>query len=111
MTANLKSDLTGASSVETTESLSVTPSSSVESPSTSGMWDFTPSPKTDSQPTKKSQVEVETQAGVLLAFASRLGKLVEWRKLTLGDGREVYALCFPLSHWTVDDVSKKLMPR
>lgn len=111
MTANLTSAPTGASSAETTEPLSGTPSSSAANPSTSDTWDFTPSEKTDSQPTKNSPNEVETQVGILLAFAAKLGKMVEWRKIELGDGREVFALCFPLSTWKVDDVSKKLMPR
>jgi hypothetical protein len=36
---------------------------------------------------------------------------VEWKKLTLGDGREVYALIFPTDKWHVDPVSKELLPR
>lgn len=36
---------------------------------------------------------------------------MEWKKLTLGDGREAYALIFPVGKWYVDPESKELLPR
>lgn len=113
MTDNLKSDPNGALNAETTEPLSVMPSTDVENQSTSDMWDFTPKEKNqkDSQPTSNLRDEPATFVRIVQAFAAKLGALVEWRKVVLGDGREVYALCFPLSLWDVDPVSKALKPR
>lgn len=48
---------------------------------------------------------------LIQALAGKLGALVEWKKLTLADGREVYALVFPVSKWLVDPESKELQPR
>jgi hypothetical protein len=67
------------------------------------------SPK-DSQLTPNLQ-DVPNAVRLIQALASKLGALVEWKRLTLGDGREVYALVFPVSKWEVDPVSKELQPR
>lgn len=65
------------------------------------------------QPTESSVAEDPpelTNSRLAQAFAAKLGKLVFWRKVTLGDGQEVYALCFPVSKWTVDPVRNELRP-
>jgi hypothetical protein len=67
------------------------------------------SPK-GSQPTPNLQ-DVPNAVRLIQALAGKLGALVEWKKLTLGDGREVYALVFPVSKWRVDPDSKELQPR
>ena len=45
--------------------------------------------------------ETTANVQVLTAFAVKLAKLVEWRRLELADGREVIALCFPLGVWQI----------
>lgn len=64
------------------------------------------SPKA-SQPTPNLQ-DVPNAVKLIQALGAKLGALVEWKRLTLGDGREVFALCFPVSKWEVDPVSKEL---
>ena len=56
------------------------------------------------QPTQALGEIDETTANVqvLLAFADKLGGLIFWKKLELADGQEVFALCFPLSKWSVN---------
>jgi len=91
-----------------------TQSSSVGSPSTSdtlGISVAIQSPK-DSQRTPNSQENPNAiHARMIMAFVSKLGALVFWRKVKLGDGQTVYALCFPVSKWQLDGVSKTLTPR
>lgn len=55
------------------------------------------------QPTKAlGELDKETtNARLVTTFAAELGALVEWRKLTLVDGREVFALCFPVGSWKI----------
>jgi hypothetical protein len=48
---------------------------------------------------------------MIQALVGSLGDLVEWKKLTLGDEREVYALIFPVSKWEIDPASGELKPR
>jgi hypothetical protein len=67
------------------------------------------SPK-DSQATPNLQ-DAPNAVRLIQALAGKLGALVEWKKLTLGDGREAYALVFPVSKWRVDPESKELQPR
>jgi hypothetical protein len=98
---------------ETTETLPVSQSSNEESRSTSDTSDTTQSRKPsqkDSQPTPNLR-DAPNAARLIQALGAKLGKLVEWKKLTLGDGREVYALIFPTDKWHVDPVSKELLPR
>jgi hypothetical protein len=64
----------------------------------------------DSQLTPNLQ-DAPNAVRLIQALAGKLGALVEWKKLTLGDGREVYALVFPVSKWEVDPVSKELKPK
>lgn len=96
----------------TTGAPQASPSTNAASPSTSGTSDTTvkaASPK-GSQRTPNFQ-DAPNAARLIQALAGKLGKLVEWKKLTLGDGREVYALCFPVGKWQVDPESKELLPR
>ena len=43
-------------------------------------------------------------------FAAKLGKAVEWRNITLGDGRKGYALFFDETKWLIDPVTFELLP-
>jgi hypothetical protein len=103
----------GGSKDEMTETLQASQSSNEESQSTSGISATTQSPKAsqkDSPPTPNLR-DAPNASRLIQALAAKLGKLVEWKKLTLGDGREVYALIFPTDRWQVDPVSKELLPR
>lgn len=117
MNKNLNSIPSGESSEETTVIPQASRSSSEESPSISDISDITPDPKTSpkaSRVTPNSQDpnlrDAPNAARLIQALSVKLGKLVEWKKLTLGDGREVYALCFPVSKWSVDPETKELLP-
>ena len=112
MNNDLKSIPSGELNDETTETLPASQSSNAASPSTSDTSDTTvkaKSPKV-SPPTTNLQ-DVPNAVHLIQALANKLGTLVEWKKLTLGDGREVYALIFPVSKWEVDPVSKELRRR
>jgi hypothetical protein len=78
-------------------------SSNAGNPSTSATSATTAdrkSPK-DSQRTP-NLADVTNASRLLQALSSKLGALVEWKRLELGDGREVIALVFPLDKWTID---------
>jgi hypothetical protein len=110
---NSNSTPDGDLNVETTETLPASQSSNEESQSTSVTSVTTPSPKTSqkgSQPTPNLR-DAPNAARLIQALGAKLGNLVEWKKLTLGDGREAYALIFPTDKWHVDPVSKELLPR
>jgi hypothetical protein len=112
MKNDLNSTQNGDLKEETTETLPASQSSSVESPSTLDTSDTTAketSPKV-SQRTPNLQ-DAPNAARLIQALAAKLGKLVEWKKLSLKDGRKVYALVFPVDKWDVDAVSKELLPR
>lgn len=112
MKNDLNSIQSGDLKEETTETLPASPSSSEGSQSTSGTSATTaeaPSPK-DSQRTPNLK-DAPNAARLIQALAAKLGKLVEWKKLKLGDGREVYALIFPVGKWQVDPDTKELLPR
>jgi len=51
-----------------------------------------------------------TNAHLVQAFAAKLGALVEWHRIELGDGREMLALCFPLGNWEVSE-HDSIIPR
>lgn len=113
MNKNLDSTQSGDLSGETTETLPASPSSSEGNPSTSDTLATTQSQKTSpkgSQRTPNLQ-DAPNAARLIQALAAKLGNLVEWKKLTLGDGREAYALIFPVGKWHVDPESKELLPR
>jgi hypothetical protein len=102
----------GASSAETTGIPQDLQSTNAGSPSildTSAITQKAKSPK-DSQATPNLQ-DAPNAARLIQALAAKLGNLVEWKKLTLGNGHEVYALCFPVRKWHVDPDSKELLPR
>lgn len=43
-------------------------------------------------------------------FAEKLGALVEWRHVELGDGRRGWALFFPDAKWSVNPKTHKIAP-
>jgi hypothetical protein len=107
-----KSNQAGVLKDETTVTPQALPSTNAASPSTSATSATTAkaqSPK-DSQATPNLQ-DVPNAVRLIQALVGKLGTLVEWKKLTLGDGREVYALVFPVSKWRVDPETKELQPR
>src|SRR3990170_3480403 len=107
MNSDLKSNQLGESSDVMTELPPVLQSTNAASPSTSDTSVTTAKAKSpkDSQLTPNFQ-DAPNAIRLILALAAKLGTLVEWKKLTLGDGSEVYALVFPVSKWEVDPVSK-----
>ncbi len=113
MSKTSNSTQNGGSNEEMTATLQVSQSSSEGSLSTSATSVTTQSPKTSpkaSQPTP-NLMDAPNAARLIQALAAKLGSLVEWKKLTLGNGHEVYALCFPVRKWQVDPDSKELLPR
>ena len=86
-------------------------STNVVNPSTSGTSATTVDPKSrkDSQRTP-NLADVTNASRLLQALSTKLGALVEWKKLELADGREAIALVFPLDKWTVDAETKELVP-
>jgi hypothetical protein len=110
-----KSNQHGESKDETTAIPQALPSSNVARPSisdTSGITaqtnqDYPLMPNSQS-PTSEAAME---KSRIITALAKALGTLVFWRKVELGDGQEVYALCFPVRKWEIDPVSKELKPR
>jgi hypothetical protein len=112
MTNDLNSTPAGASSAETTETRPASPSSNAGSPSISATSATTAEAKSlKGSPRTPNLQDAPNAARLIQALGAKLGKLVEWRKLTLGDGSEVYALCFPVSKWEVDPSTKELLPR
>jgi hypothetical protein len=107
-----KSNRNGALSEETTVRPRVSPSTNAGNPSTSATSATTAKAKSPkvSQDTLNLQ-DAPNAVRLIQALAGKLGGLVEWKRLTLGDGREVYALVFPVSKWEVDPVSKELQAR
>jgi hypothetical protein len=112
VTKELKSNQLGELKDVTTELPPVSLYSSGGKSSTSATSATTAKAKSqkDSQPTPNLQ-DVPNAVRLIQALGAKLGALVEWKRITLGDGREVYALCFPVSKWEVDPVSKELKPR
>lgn len=109
---DLSSTQDGESKEETIETPQVSQSSNEENQSTSGTSDTTAKAKSpkDSQRTPNLQ-DAPNAARLIQALASKLGKLVEWKRIKLGDGQEAYALIFPVRKWHVDPESKELLPR
>ena len=112
MIDTLKSNQHGELREETTERPQALQSTNAGNPSTLGTSAITAKAKNqkDSQRIPNLQ-DIPNAVRLIQALAGKLGALVEWKKLTLGDGREVYALVFPVSKWEVDPVSKELLPR
>jgi cytoskeletal protein RodZ len=107
-----KSNQVGVLNEETTaprQGSQSTNAASLSTSATSATTAKAQSPK-DSQPTPNLQ-DAPNAVRLIQALAGKLGTLVEWKRLTLGDGREVYALVFPVSKWQVNPESKELQPR
>lgn len=49
-------------------------------------------------------------ANLISALADKLGDLIEWRKITLKDGRSGWALFFSSDKWLVDPTTRELTP-
>jgi len=107
-----QSNQVGALKDETTVTHQGLQSTNAASPSMSDTSVTTAKAKSqkDSQLTPNLQ-DVPNAVRLIQALGAKLGELVEWKKLTLGDGREVYALVFPVSKWRVDPETKELQPR
>lgn len=110
MTNQQKSDQDGVLNVEMTASPQATPSTNAENPSTLDMSVSKAPQSLVSQRTPNSPNA--TLSRFILAFAAKLVKagMVEWKKVTLGSGREGYALFFPTDKWGVDPETKELVP-
>lgn len=107
MTKKSQSNQAGVLRKETTEPLPDSQSTNAVSRFTSDTSATTQSQKTDSQHTVNFQ-DVPNAVRLIQALAGKLGKLVFWRKIELGDGEEVFALCFPVRSWEIDSVSSEL---
>jgi hypothetical protein len=104
---NSKSKAPGGSNEEAGKRQSGTQSSSAaqarNTSATSGNSQTPPQSQIGFQATKPlGEPEETTNARLIVTFAAKLGALVEWRKIALADGREVYALCFPTNAWTTN---------
>lgn len=112
MTNQPNSSHNGESRDEMTVHQQVTPFTNAVSPSISATSVSTAHPSPNFQATPNSQTPPNlAHSRIVQAFAAKLGTLVFWRKVQLGDGQEVIALCFPTLLWEVDPVSKELKPR
>lgn len=88
-------------------------STNAANPSTSDTSATTPTRKINPQVSQATPAlqDAPNASRLIQALAAKLGDLVEWKKLTLGSGHEVYALCFPVRKWHVDPETKELLPR
>jgi hypothetical protein len=116
MNKRSKSRAAGESNGEAEKQQLDTPSTSVERPSsTSDTSGNSPNPKSliGFQTTKAlGDLDRDTaNARLVITFASELGGLVEWKRLTLADGREVIALCFSLGAWEITPNGELAMRR
>ena len=113
MTTRQKSKQVGALKDGTIAIPQALPSTNVGNQSTSATLGITAGAKnqTASQLTPNSLVNpLLTYAKIISVFAEKLGKLVEWRKIILPDGREGYVLFFDTKKWMIDPVSIELTP-
>ena len=111
MTNSRKSNQVGVLKSETTETQQVTQSTNAGSPSISVTLASTAPQNPTSQTTPNSLGNpLLTQAKIIQVFAAKLGKAVEWRNITLGDGRRGYALFFDETKWLIDPVTFELLP-
>jgi hypothetical protein len=110
--SDLKSTQNGELKDGTTETHPASQSSSAESQSTSVISDTTAKAKNPKASLATPNLQdIPNAVRLIQALAAKLGKLVEWKRLKLGDGEYVFALCFPVSKWEVDPASKELKPR
>ena len=111
MTKARKSNQVGVLKDETTEPRQGTQSTNAGSPSMSVTLAST-APQSPTSPTTPNSLgnPLLTQAKIIQVFAAKLGKSVEWRNITLGDGRRGYALFFDDAKWLIDPVTLELLP-
>jgi len=110
MTKAQKSSQAGVLKSETTEPRQGTQSTNAASPSMSVTLAST-APQNQNFPAIPNSVNpLLTQARIIQVFASKLGKAVEWRNITLGDGRKGYALFFDEAKWLIDPMTFELLP-
>ena len=107
MTKQRKSSRVGVLKSETTETHQGMQSTNAGSPSMSVTLASTAHPNQTSPAIPNSLL---TQAKIIQVFAAKLGKAVEWRNITLGDGRKGYALFFDESKWLIDPMTFELLP-
>ena len=111
MTKRQKSSQVGVLKSETIETHQGTQSINGANPSMSVTLAST-APQSPTSPTTPNSLgnPLLTQAKIIQVFASKLGKEVEWRNVTLGDGRRGYALFFDETKWLIDPVTFELLP-
>ena len=111
MTKARKSNQVGVLKGETTEPLQGMQSTNAGSPSMSVTLAST-APQSPTSPTTPNSLgnPLLTQAKIIQVFAAKLGKAVEWRNITLGDGRKGYALFFDETKWLIDPMTFELLP-
>lgn len=111
MTKAQKSNPVGVLKGEMTEPPQGTQSTNAGSPSMSVTLAST-APQSQTSPTTPNSLgnPLLTQAKIIQVFAAKLGKAVEWRSVTLGDGRKGYALFFDEAKWLVDPMTFELLP-
>lgn len=111
MTKAQKSSQVGVLKGETTEPHQGTQSTNAGSPSMSVTLAST-APQSPTSPTTPNSLgnPLLTQAKIIQVFAAKLGKAVEWRNITLGDGRRGYALFFDETKWLIDPMTFELLP-
>lgn len=111
MTKKQASSRAGVLKSEMTDSQQGTQFTNAENPSMSVTLASTAPKNQNSQATPNSLVNPRAvHAKIISAFAEKLGTLVEWRRLELGDGRTGYVLFFDDTNWLVDPVSRELTP-
>lgn len=111
MTKQQKSSQVGVLKGETTGNHQGTQSTNGGNPSMSVTLASTAQQSPTSQTTPNSLGNpLLTQAKIIQVFAAKLGKAVEWRNITLGDGRKGYALFFDETKWLVDPMTFELLP-
>jgi hypothetical protein len=111
MTKAQKLSQVGVLKSETTGIHQVTQSTNAGSPSMSVTLASTAQQSPTSQTTPNSLGNpLLTQAKIIQVFAAKLGKAVEWRNITLGDGRKGYALFFDETKWLIDPMTFELLP-
>ena len=111
MTKARKSNQVGVLKSETTGIHQGTQSTNAGNPSMSVTLAST-APQSPTSPTTPNSLgnPLLTQAKIIQVFAAKLGKAVEWRNITLGDGRKGYALFFDETKWLIDPVTFELLP-
>jgi len=117
MTDQTKSNQNGAQNGEMTalhRALLSTNAASTRSPKSPPTSDISgisvQKSQTSLQPTDNFQ-DAPNAARLIHALASKLGTLVEWRFLTLKDGRQGWALFFSATKWEKDLKTKALVLR